>query len=172
MTDRNMAQDPDCSIEDLEFLCRIYPEDVLNNPVLPLYALEQPARVKELARKCWHASYENAWKKLRYDVDDKAAVEFCKWVKSHPWAGRLTADLAPPHRMNDNEARAFVSRCMYCIMEDRAKAIDPHDKLSQMEMDWNCVLPLRIQAMTALGEIVGHPIRWPQTDLKPNRRRR
>lgn len=53
MTDLEKAKDPNTSFDDLYLLAHNFPNEVLENPILPLLSIENPNKWKDLINACY-----------------------------------------------------------------------------------------------------------------------
>ncbi len=184
---RQVAIDPNATLEQLHAVAAMFPVEVLQNPVLPLEAMVDQRLYEDVVRRAWNNLSKTAWENvLDSFLPQGTGEKFFLWCRAAsltlPEPGN-TVSFLETWRGRDMSDRWIIEK-METALEDgfaaaKIREIFGDGRVSAMKLqghDGNPVAWARIGVMVhaadALHEMLkGRPYPWPVTTMKPNRRR-
>lgn len=157
------AQDPNATPEQLEQVLDKHPKEVLENPVLDLYILQDPEIGMQIWQGAWWVWLRREYNGLREGVTRKQLIEFVAWLDVY--FKRIRPDLyrlgeIPPFKIWMDGSPAEEMKTVMSKTQDIIRRENNEELLRFLSL-----------ATAELARIRGKTLEWPRAQMKPNRRR-
>lgn len=186
---RQVAVDPNATIDQLYHVAAMFPVEVLENPVLQLEMLVNQRGYEQVVRRAWNRLAKDGWEAASSDtfLTDEQVDAFYAWCleQAKTLPNRVDTMGFLSSYYNRDQSPGWVVGRLEGALEDgfaRAKIVEIFGtgrvKAAEIQGErgepvaW-ARIAVMVHAADALHHIVtGRPYPWPIQTMKPNRRRR